>query len=147
MSSDKKSDDFVLRMPERGDSFREEKDSFLERRQSHRVSAAPALQDKLVKVQNNPGVSILAYCLSSISMTVVNKYCVSGKNWNLNLFYLAIQVWVDPRKRYVKTKSPLTIGVVNRLYRCHFHLQESGHDHEFGTLRHGKGQEMCVEHT
>ncbi|KKY38634.1 putative gdp-mannose transporter [Diaporthe ampelina] len=90
MSSDKKSDDFVLRMPERGDSFREEKDSFLERRQSHRVSP-PGLQDKLAKVQNNPGVSILAYCLSSISMTVVNKYCVSGKNWNLNLFYLAIQ--------------------------------------------------------
>lgn len=97
MSSDKKSDDFVLRMPERGDSFREEKDSFLERRQSHRVSA-PGLHDKLAKVQNNPGVSILAYCLSSISMTVVNKYCVSGKNWNLNLFYLAVQVWVDPRK-------------------------------------------------
>ena len=97
MSSDKKSDDFVLRMPERGDSFREEKDSFLERRQSHRVSP-PGLQDKLAKVQNNPGVSILAYCLSSISMTVVNKYCVSGKNWNLNLFYLAIQVWVDPCK-------------------------------------------------
>lgn len=93
--SDKKSDDFVLRMPERGDSFREEKDSFLERRQSHRASA-PALQDKLAKVQNNPGISILAYCLSSISMTVVNKYCVSGKNWNLNLFYLAVQVRVDP---------------------------------------------------
>ncbi|POS73309.1 GDP-mannose transporter [Diaporthe helianthi] len=88
--SDKKTDDFVLRMPERGDSFREEKDSFLERRQSHRASA-PVLQDKLAKVQNNPGISILAYCLSSISMTVVNKYCVSGKNWNLNLFYLAIQ--------------------------------------------------------
>lgn len=97
MSSDKKSDDFVLRMPERGDSFREEKDSFLERRQSHRVSP-PGLQDKLAKVQNNPGVSILAYCLSSISMTVVNKYCVSGKNWNLNLFYLAIQVWADTRR-------------------------------------------------
>lgn len=95
MSSDKKSDDFVLRMPERGDSFREEKDSFLERRASHRVSP-PGLHDKLAKVQNNPGVSILAYCLSSISMTVVNKYCVSGKNWNLNLFYLAVQVWADP---------------------------------------------------
>ncbi|KAL1858961.1 GDP-mannose transporter into the lumen of the Golgi [Diaporthe australafricana] len=90
MSSDKKSDDFVLRMPERGDSFREEKDTFLERRPSHRISP-PGLHDKFAKVQNNPGVSILAYCLSSISMTVVNKYCVSGKNWNLNLFYLAIQ--------------------------------------------------------
>lgn len=101
MSSDKKSDDFVLRMPERGDSFREEKDTFLERRPSHRISA-PGLQDKFAKVQNNPGVSILAYCLSSISMTVVNKYCVSGKNWNLNLFYLAIQVWVDSCKEACK---------------------------------------------
>jgi GDP-mannose transporter len=34
----------------------------------------------------------LAYCLASISMTVTNKYCVSGANWNLNFFYLAIQV-------------------------------------------------------
>ncbi|ROW17462.1 hypothetical protein VPNG_00635 [Cytospora leucostoma] len=90
MASDKKSDDFVLRMPERGDSFREEKDSFLERRSPHRISA-PGVSDSLAKVQNNPPVSILAYCLSSISMTVVNKYCVSGKDWNLNLFYLAIQ--------------------------------------------------------
>ncbi|KUI56926.1 GDP-mannose transporter [Cytospora mali] len=90
MATDKKSDDFVLRMPERGDSFREEKDPFLERRTSHRISA-PGIPDSFAKVQNNPPVSILAYCLSSISMTVVNKYCVSGKNWNLNLFYLAIQ--------------------------------------------------------
>ena len=90
MASDKKSDDFVLRMPDRGDSFREEKDPFLERRASHKVGSS-GLPD-LAKVQNNPPISILAYCLSSISMTVVNKYCVSGKNWNLNLFYLAVQV-------------------------------------------------------
>lgn len=93
MAETKKSDDFVLRMPERGDSFREEKDPFLERRASHRVSA-PAIPDSFAKVQNNPTVSIAAYCLSSISMTVVNKYCVSGKNWNLNLFYLAVQVGI-----------------------------------------------------
>lgn len=43
-------------------------------------------------ITNNPGLSILAYCLASISMTVINKYCVSGANWNLNFFYLAIQV-------------------------------------------------------
>lgn len=93
MATDKKSDDFVLRMPERGDSFREEKDSFLERRSPHRISP-PGVSDSFAKVQNNPPVSILAYCLSSISMTVVNKYCVSGKNWNLNLFYLAVQVGI-----------------------------------------------------
>lgn len=92
MSSDKKSDDFVVRIPgDRSDSFQEEKDPFLARTPSHRASA-PGLHDKFAKVQNNPSVSIMAYCLSSISMTVVNKYCVSGKNWNLNLFYLAVQV-------------------------------------------------------
>jgi GDP-mannose transporter len=46
----------------------------------------------LNKVENSPPLSILAYCLSSISMTVVNKYVVSGSSWNLNLFYLAVQV-------------------------------------------------------
>lgn len=92
MSSDKKSDDFVVRIPgDRSDSFQEEKDPFLARTPSHRASA-PGLFDQFAKVQNNPSVSIMAYCLSSISMTVVNKYCVSGKNWNLNLFYLAVQV-------------------------------------------------------
>ena len=49
-------------------------------------------------ITNNPGLSILAYCLASISMTVINKYCVSGANWNLNFFYLAIQVSVKPRQ-------------------------------------------------
>lgn len=49
----------------------------------------------LSNVTNSPGISILAYCLASISMTVTNKYCVSGSNWNLNFFYLAIQVCVE----------------------------------------------------
>lgn len=97
MSSDKKSDDFVVRMPgDRTDSFGEDKDPFLARSPSHRsgshASSGFSFGDKFASVQNSPGVSILAYCLSSISMTVVNKYCVSGKNWNLNLFYLAVQV-------------------------------------------------------
>ncbi|PSR83313.1 golgi GDP-mannose transporter [Coniella lustricola] len=91
MSSDKKSDDFVVRIPGGNDNFQEEKSPFLARTSSHRVAQAPALHDKVAKFQNSPGTSILAYCLSSISMTVVNKYCVSGKNWNLNLFYLAVQ--------------------------------------------------------
>lgn len=45
----------------------------------------------LVNLTNSPPMSILSYCLASISMTVMNKYCVSGKDWNLNFFYLAIQ--------------------------------------------------------
>lgn len=100
MASDKKSDDFAIRIPERSDSFQEdlEKDPFLARTPSHRVAHTPGLVDKLAKAQNSPGVSILAYCFSSISMTVVNKYCVSGKDWNLNLYYLAVQVWIAPAR-------------------------------------------------
>lgn len=40
----------------------------------------------------------------------------------------------------------LTIGAVHRLYCCHFDLQERRPDHEFGPLRYGQGQEMCVKH-
>ncbi|GJC84212.1 GDP-mannose transporter [Colletotrichum liriopes] len=43
------------------------------------------------QLENSPGAAVLAYCFSSISMTVVNKYVVSGSSWNLNFLYLAIQ--------------------------------------------------------
>src|SRR4051812_18552747 len=43
-------------------------------------------------ITSNPTVSILAYCAASISMTIINKYCVSGENFNLNFFFLAVQV-------------------------------------------------------
>jgi GDP-mannose transporter len=44
------------------------------------------------KIGNNAAAAVLAYCLSSISMTLVNKYVVSGASWNLSFLYLAIQV-------------------------------------------------------
>ncbi|KAH8881861.1 UDP-galactose transporter [Thozetella sp. PMI_491] len=47
------------------------------------------------QASNSPIVSILAYCLSSLSMTIVNKYVVSGSFWNLNFFYLAMQAIVS----------------------------------------------------
>lgn len=46
----------------------------------------------MATVADSKGLSILAYCLSSISMTVVNKYVVSGDDWNLTSLYLALQV-------------------------------------------------------
>ncbi|KAI1074076.1 UDP-galactose transporter [Whalleya microplaca] len=92
--SDKKNEDYAIRMPESGarSPFGGERDSFLPPR-----SARPAqvqLSSQIAKIENNPGVSILAYCLSSISMTVVNKYVVSGSEWNLNFFYLGVQAVV-----------------------------------------------------
>lgn len=43
-------------------------------------------------LQNNPVLPVLAYCGSSILMTVMNKYVLSGTDFNLNFFLLCIQV-------------------------------------------------------
>ena len=43
-------------------------------------------------VANNPVVPVLAYCGSSILMTVTNKYILSGRDWNLNFLLLCVQV-------------------------------------------------------
>ncbi|KAK0722358.1 GDP-mannose transporter [Lasiosphaeria miniovina] len=69
-----------------------ETDTFIRRSSSRsaHVVAAP-IAPIIDKIDHSPGASIIAYCLSSISMTVVNKYVVSGAYWNLNFFYLAVQ--------------------------------------------------------
>ena len=66
---------------------------FLPLRRHPRLAVASlGVGASLARLEKSPGLSILAYCLSSISMTVVNKYVVSGDFWNLNFFYLAVQV-------------------------------------------------------
>ena len=95
--SDKKNEDYVVRMPESDDDAAGEKDAFLARNNSHALPSRPRaatanFSKTFSNLDNRPGISILAYCMSSISMTVVNKYVVSGSDWNLNFFYLAIQV-------------------------------------------------------
>lgn len=90
--SDKKNEDFVVRMPDSGNGFSVEKDPFLRKNSPQRLSRREnLLQQFYAKIDNSPPASIMAYCLSSISMTVVNKYVVSGTFWNLNFFYLAVQ--------------------------------------------------------
>lgn len=70
-----------------------ERESFLPKSGSQRQDSFDASNgDVLAQLENNPGAAVLAYCFSSISMTVVNKYVVSGSSWNLNFLYLAIQV-------------------------------------------------------
>ena len=57
----------------------------------------PAMQQQSASVRtvvDNPLISILTYCGSSILMTVANKYVVSGTNFNLNFFLLAVQVLI-----------------------------------------------------
>ncbi|KAM0334073.1 hypothetical protein ACHAQA_001093 [Verticillium albo-atrum] len=94
---DKKNEDFDLRpMGSRPGSRSPgggERDGFLSRSPARRPQHH-SLAAQINKVDNSPGASILAYCFSSISMTVVNKFVVSGKFWNLNFFYLAVQAIV-----------------------------------------------------
>ncbi|EIM22106.1 UDP-galactose transporter [Wallemia mellicola CBS 633.66] len=40
---------------------------------------------------NGPLLSIISYCFASISMTIINKYIVSGEHFNMNLLLLSIQ--------------------------------------------------------
>ena len=82
MSDDKKSDDYRVDMPS-GKEFRAP--SPLQRAStSHRGSAG--------SITENPVAAILAYCGSSILMTVTNKYVLSGVDFNLPFFLLAVQV-------------------------------------------------------
>jgi len=91
--SNKKNEDVEMRAGD-GQEFGGEKDPFLGRQASRPRNDGPSpFNAWLEKVDHSPGVSILAYCLASISMTVVNKYVVSGSEWNLMFFYLAIQVF------------------------------------------------------
>lgn len=75
---------------EERDPREEEKTVFLDQSAQKADAAAPATSS----FENSPPISIAAYCLASISMTVVNKYVVSGEEWNLHFLYLAIQASV-----------------------------------------------------
>lgn len=86
--SDKKNDDYGHRDAEMGDGGKVE--TAYSRSPSPRMAAPTGFN--LSKIDNSPGASVLGYCLASISMTVVNKFVVSGSSWNMNFLYLAIQV-------------------------------------------------------
>ena len=96
MSGEKK-DDFVVQMPYDDESA---KRPGLERQSSSSSSypglAAPSSSGSAIvsKIQKSPVFAVLAYCLSSMSMTIVNKYVVSGVSWNLNFLYLAAQSFI-----------------------------------------------------
>ncbi|KAG6025960.1 GDP-mannose transporter into the lumen of the Golgi [Claviceps citrina] len=89
----KENKDFAVRILNDGRS-RDDQDLLEIKETTSRSRGAKGSGHSLSKLDNNPPLSILAYCLSSISMTVVNKYVVSGTFWNLNFFYLAIQAVV-----------------------------------------------------
>jgi hypothetical protein len=123
---DKKNEDYSIKMPEvemrnfNGHSSpSSQREPFLSTKAgSGRGSGIPV---PLSNITNSPPISILAYCLASISMTVTNKYCVSGANWNLNFFYLAIQVRLLHRTNILS--NCMLIFPVSRVYCCYYDLQ------------------------
>jgi GDP-mannose transporter len=76
-----------------------------EKMEQGRAYEAPPLQLQLrhtpssgpsAALSNNPILPVLAYCGSSIMMTVMNKYVLSGLDFNLNFFLLLVQVrWLS----------------------------------------------------
>ena len=144
---DKKNEDYVVRMPE--DSFgKGEKDAFIARSPRARSPARRSHHDAsagLAQLEKSPGLSIMSYCLSSISMTVVNKYVVSGTFWNLNFFYLAVQVSLKClHSSLVDVTDPvLTVGY--RLHSSHYGMQTNRPYQGPGAFRSRQSEEVYVK--
>ncbi|KAB8078014.1 GDP-mannose transporter [Aspergillus leporis] len=82
MVEDKKTDDYTIEMDK------------IDQGSKNFEAAAPPPQPRNVQsnsLSNNPILPVLAYCGSSILMTVMNKYVLSGLDFNLNFFLLCIQ--------------------------------------------------------
>ncbi|KAH8879386.1 GDP-mannose transporter [Thozetella sp. PMI_491] len=118
--SNKKNEDLEMRPREELG----ERDPFIGKGASHRRAPSNvAVGNAFSKLDNTPGASILAYCLASISMTVVNKYVVSGSEWNLHFFYLVIQsivcvgaIMVCKQAGMIKNLAPFDTGKARRWF-------------------------------
>jgi GDP-mannose transporter len=85
MVEDKKTDDYTVEMDK------------LDKGGNKEFEAAPppltrAASSPPSSLSNHPALPVLAYCGSSILMTVMNKYVLSGLDFNLNFLLLMIQV-------------------------------------------------------
>ena len=83
--------------------FREQESFLLKPAPHHRARVDSGIGSIFSQLENSLGAAVMAYCFSSISMTVVNKYVVSGSSWNLNFLYLAIQVCCATLWHHIKT--------------------------------------------
>ncbi|KAF2262104.1 UDP-galactose transporter [Lojkania enalia] len=81
MADDKKRDDFKIDIPGGEKSFNRAPSPIMRPPQKHHHNA----------LTENPMLSIVAYCGSSILMTTTNKYVLSGVDFNLNFFLLCVQ--------------------------------------------------------
>jgi len=68
-------------------------------------------------------VPILAYCISSISMTVVNKVVLSAYKFKMNFLLLMFQVCIELKKKKKKKKKKEYRGNIRNnlllsIYKC-----------------------------
>lgn len=64
---------------------------YLIKRKMEKSGYAPVGGSATASIANSAPLSIFSYCISSILMTVTNKYVLSGYSFNLNFFLLAVQ--------------------------------------------------------
>ncbi len=134
--ADKKNEDFVVRMPDV--TFeKNDRGHFAPRSQATRSygrSSTLPLSLSAAKLDNSPPASVLAYCAASISMTIVNKYVVSGKGWNVNFFYLTVQVCLQDLSTS-RTRNCVADSITDR----HLSASEpSLHQNNSGSSRHSR---------
>ncbi|KAJ6094635.1 hypothetical protein N7467_002148 [Penicillium canescens] len=81
MVEDKKSDDYTVEMDK------------LDQGKQFEAAPPPTPSPRAVPsaMSNSPVLPVLAYCGSSIMMTVMNKYVLSGLDFNLNFLLLCVQ--------------------------------------------------------
>lgn len=89
MADNKKRDDLVIDLDEKG-RYDSPARSPMAQTPRTPMPSGPAMPSG--SIANNPIVPVLSYCVSSIMMTVTNKFVLSGTGFNLNFFLLCVQV-------------------------------------------------------
>jgi GDP-mannose transporter len=84
MADDKKREEYAIEMSDR-------KESSFDRASSPMKPSTPRRSASHYSVAENPILPVISYCVSSILMTVTNKYVLSGLDFNLNFFLLCVQ--------------------------------------------------------
>ena len=132
MASNKKRDDLGIELNEMRDYESPPASPMSSRTPMMPAPSGPAMPSGTIA--SNPIIPVLSYCVSSIAMTVTNKFVLSGTGFNLNFFLLCVQVsrlhatqvelvadsvvasllcvWL--RSRPVKRLGSYNIGISNR---------------------------------
>jgi len=90
MASNKKRDDLGIELNEIRDYESPPASPMSSRTPMMPAPSGPAMPSGAIA--SNPIIPVLSYCVSSIMMTVTNKFVLSGTGFNLNFFLLCVQV-------------------------------------------------------